>query len=276
MKGFAIAEFGGAVLVLLAVIVAIFVAVIAMVMLQLPFGEDVIASRSVEFVASGSEAFSIASALSHYLAGDRQFMERAAQLVETASLKNNEDLASYLYDFAAPYDEMIFVTVKKNEKVLFSFNKIPGRCGPELEGFCVPHAVDLSRVGSVPVPGLDCGKGRKKIDGCGIGYDCCTEDYARKELRVYKDPDVIMCGVPDHNGIRPGVCDFVTARSCAAGRIMIEEENDECSNPFSTSPASMGCCAPITSLPSLRGLASKAEFPVMYKDSVGRVEVTVR
>ncbi len=289
MKGF-ISDIAWTMFLLIAVLVILFIAIIAGAFIQFKssFGGT---SSSIEFVVMNNRPYILAASLSHLLAEDRQFIEHATEIVAAGSAENasSGSLDVYLKDFFRYYKDIKFISVaiesgRGEEKNLFYVDNVPKKCGDDLSGFCVESRRKQSvndRGASITVD-VGCTDGRILIDQskytnndnkCASKNEACCVESSESWT-----PNTITCGNNGEGRINPddpGVCDFI-GRGCSAGRIEIEDKGNKCSSVI-YSPGKAGtCCVPLESdILVETGLATTAEIPLIYKNAIGIAEVTV-
>src|SRR3989339_5398 len=80
MKG-QISDIGWTIFLIIAVLVILFIAIMAGAFIQFKNSFGGVSSSSVEFVVMNNKPYILAASLSHLLAEDRQFMEHATEIV---------------------------------------------------------------------------------------------------------------------------------------------------------------------------------------------------
>jgi len=287
MKGIA-EDIGGTLLVLIAVVLVLFAAVIILLAFKLMHPGET-PSSSVEFIASVNKAYTIATAIAHYLAYDRQVLEQAVETSVAGSVENSnsEGLASFLRQFLNIYKDdikFISVSISKDGKEIFQTDTVEDkRCDNDRKGYCS----DLTVFTGGKIIREDCGKGRilisrytisKEENMCSRNEICCKEDdWSLPPWQSWQ-----RCGEFE-NGKQVGICDYNVGGldgACLPGRVKIDDKNKECekletSTALAFTPPKYVCCRPIATPVSSIGVSSTAEIPLLYKGSLATLEVSV-
>ncbi len=276
MKGLNLAEdTGWTLIVLLVFVVMAIIGILLYIQTFFSFSSSPIA-YSVEFVQIYSKPFMLAEVLTQAKFGDRHLLEQAIEISAANSVQgaNADNLPPGLASFVDSYNfKNYYISVNREGKEIINVESTRFKCGDNLEGWCV-----------IPVINFGCDVGRVEIsqskNQCVSAVQvCCKEDrqeYART-IGARRGIAVVSCG---NNGI--GVCSegvqpwtvFSTADTCTQNRITL-------GNPPECSTVNNGktpvCCAPLTEETSIAtGLTTNAIVPLLYKQTLGTLEVTAK
>jgi hypothetical protein len=291
MRGF-ISEFGWTAFLLIAVV---FIVIIGLIGVGYFHYRNLVGnpiSSSIQFVSENNRQYPIAATLSHMLAGDRQFMEHATEIIATGSAEgaSSQDLDVFVKDLLRNYDaynyKFVSVGIKKGGDYLFYVDNIPRKCGDDLSGYCVERLRETLIDARWNKYNAGCTDGRVKIADAkytneayrckSVNDVCCVE--GKTPTTNFWPPGTKTCGkagVEEGNidTDDPGVCDYIGG-GCSLGRIKIPDVANECTK--FTEKHTPFCCVPLREdILVETGLGGHAEIPVTYKNINGTVEVTV-
>jgi len=262
-KGY-VETIGWTILVLIAVVT---VAAIVLIVSAIPRAVGNSAGSS-EFVAGSSKSSALAYTLAYLLIEDRQFIEQANEIAVTSVEKSgSKKLSGFLDDFIRNYRRnaveevnLVTITVYNETDQKFQYTNFAENCGDNFEGFCVLSARAEN----------GCGKGSTKIadahytkesQRCSIGV-CCVENL---DASGNYPAAVKKCG-----SSLKGVCDSLRGGSCFPGRLKTEDSDDICKTD------GMICCLPVKSENFLStGITARAEIPLLFNESFGKLAVTI-
>lgn len=236
-------------------------------------------SYSIEFAQIVNKPFLLAEVTTSTSFGDRRFLEQSIEAAVT-SLGNSQstDLPNDLRDFIDKYNlEDYSVVIKQNtEKMRVESTAL--KCGGNErnpEGWCVYG---------------NCGTGRIEINPsaltCNALQKCCKEDAAAYEQ------------IPGHNRIercgplQTGVCSEGLRPKWARTYEILKgthyeyscEQNrrdlgnlPECRSPTVNNGNTQACCAPLDAQEEIsKGLSNTVTIPLLFKNQIGRLEITAR
>lgn len=238
--------------------------------------------------------YSVAEILTHYRPGDRNVIEQAIESSVAGSLEKSQsqDLERNLKLFMDSYSFSYHEIAITNTGEVMRFDNAGIKCGADYEGICTSK-YDVFAVESGTGSIAYCNIGRIEINGMCLGQNmvCCKdvcEDPNSAECQSNKakwgdgpGDNVIKCG-SEHKG----TC---SARSlnpknwwepwrfyessykdiCGEGRSIVK------TNDCNTKISAPLCCNKIGEAETEEGLLTSAIIPLLYKDSLGYMTVTV-
>jgi hypothetical protein len=264
-------------------LVVIVIAVVGLFALILAFGfsDKSQLSSTIDFVVQTNKPYAIATGLTHYKAGDRNFLEHAIE-TSYSSLENanSQKLPDSVSDFLDEYDLSFYnvrITRENTVQADISGRLAVPRCGDNLEGFCADPGVLVDYAYGV------CGVGRVAVqpgrNGCvRAGSVCCKLD---ENAFQQQHPGIVVrhCGTPE------SVCNAKAVQNTERGSFEIEPCGEglrnnagdgQCTGINSgTTPI---CCTYGEAARAERvseGRLTSASIPLLYKDGFGYAEVTI-
>lgn len=266
-----------------AIIVIILFFIFAVVRMNLGGG----APMTYEVINAFNQPYSVAEILTHYRPDDRNVIEQAIESSYAGSLENAQaqNLGRSLKLFLEPYGFAYYEVTVADGKKIMSLDNTATRCGDGGEGVCTTK-YDYSG-------GSYCNVGRIEIPGtCPIQNTvCCKEvcedinDECKNNKDKWGNLDVIKCGT-DNKGtcsaqaIDPrGLWEFWRFREsyvdiCGEGRVKIDDA-DKCKDVKSGNIPLPLCCKKAGEAVTEGGLPANAVIPLLYKDKLGYMTVTI-